>query len=120
MRGRDALQRSLHRCGILQIRSNRCDAGSGCRLARQAEDLPSLTDEVGGKIASDDAGGADNEGGACSRSWRRLLYFGRHTRKDARMRGEDSRGADVAVRDLNGSDVASYMPSYMAILGREA
>ena len=120
MRGRDALQRSLHRCGILQIRRNRRDARSGCRLACQAEDLPSLTDEVRGKIAPDDAGGADNEAGACSGSGRRLLCFGGHTRKDARMRGEDSRGEDGAVRDLNASDVASYMPSYMAILGREA
>jgi hypothetical protein len=120
MRRRDALQRSLHRCGILQIRSNRRDAGSGCRLARQAEDLPSLTDEVRGKIASDDACRADNEGGSCSGSWLQLLYFGRHTRKDARMRGEDSRGEGGAVHDLNASDVASYMPSYMAILGREA
>ena len=120
MRGRDALHRSLHRYGILQIRSNRRDAGSGCRLACQAEDLPSLTDKVRGKIASDDAGGTNNEGGARSGSWRRLLYFGGHTRKDARIRGEDSRGEGGTVRDLNGSDVASYMPSYMAILGREA
>ena len=106
------MQRSLHRCGILQIRSNRRDAGSGCRLACQAEDLPSLTDKVRGKIASDDAGRADNEGGSCSGSWLRLLYFGRHTRKDARIRGEDSCGEDGAVRDLNASDVASYVPVF--------
>ena len=81
MGGRDALQRSLHRCGILQIRSNRRDAGSGCRLARQAEDLPSLTDEVRGKIASDDAGGTDDEGGPWPGSWLRLLRLGGHTGK---------------------------------------
>ena len=64
MRGRDALQCSLHRSGILQIRSNRRDAWSCCRLTRQAKDLPSLTDKVRGKIASDDARGADDKRGA--------------------------------------------------------